>query len=141
MGVLCLLCLGLDTTAPVQNFVDASGTGGTGIDFGNSIAVEASGNVYTTGYFRGTADFDPDTGVFNLTSADSDEIFVSKLGVYGSGNARIGYEPETTRPSLTLSLQAYPNPAAGFVHHSDLHVRCGQMEVGQMFFVKRDDAW
>ena len=47
----------------------AAGMGGTSSDVGRSIALDASGNVYTTGYFRDTADFDPGAGTFNLTSA------------------------------------------------------------------------
>lgn len=58
--------------------------GGTSSDFSSSIAVDASGNVYTTGYFKGTSDFDPGTGVFNLTSAGNTDIFVSKLNALGN---------------------------------------------------------
>ena len=47
----------------------AKGMGGTGLDVGYRIAVDLSGNVYTTGIFSGTADFDPGAGIFNLTSA------------------------------------------------------------------------
>ncbi|MCU0440201.1 MAG: putative Ig domain-containing protein, partial [Raineya sp.] len=66
------------------NFVWAKNMGGTGFDQGNSIVVDASGNVYTTGIFRNTADFDPGTGVFNLTSAGFNDIFVSKLDASGN---------------------------------------------------------
>ena len=34
---------------------------------GFSIAVDALGNVYTTGYFEGTVDFDPGVGVFKIS--------------------------------------------------------------------------
>ena len=55
--------------------------GGTGNDYGGtSIAIDSNSNVYTTGMFSGTADFDPGAGTFNLTSAGSGDIFVSKLG-------------------------------------------------------------
>lgn len=65
-------------------FVWAKSFGGTLVDFGYSIAVDASGNVYTTGYFYQTIDFDPGVGVYNLTSAGNEEIFISKLN--SSGN-------------------------------------------------------
>jgi len=62
----------------------AKSIGSTGSDYGNSIAVDASGNVYTTGSFAGTVDFDPGTGAANLTSTGSDDIFISKVDSLGN---------------------------------------------------------
>ncbi|MGI8893796.1 MAG: SBBP repeat-containing protein [Bacteroidia bacterium] len=61
------------------NFLWANSMGGSFNDFGLSIAIDTAGNVYTTGYFNGTANFDPDTGIFNMTSAGSGDIFVHKI--------------------------------------------------------------
>ena len=66
------------------NFVWAKSFGGTSTDNGNAIAIDASGNVYTTGYFYVTADFDPGAGIENLTSTGLQDVFVSKLD--SSGN-------------------------------------------------------
>ncbi len=63
-----------------QNLEWVAGIGGEG----NSIAVDALGNVYSTGDFNTTSDFDPDTAVYNLTPFGSDDIFVSKLDSLGS---------------------------------------------------------
>ena len=65
------------------NFVWAKGMGGTTSDVGYGISIDASGNVYTTGSFGGTADFDPGAGTFNLTSSGGSDIFINKLNKNG----------------------------------------------------------
>ncbi|WP_343634998.1 SBBP repeat-containing protein [Fluviicola sp.] len=65
---------------PNGNFIWAKALGGLNWDSGNDIAVDASENVYTTGYFGvGTTDFDPGAGIFNLTSVGSYDAFILKL--------------------------------------------------------------
>ena len=66
------------------DFLWAKQMGATVFDEGLSIAIDASGNIYTTGYFEGTADFDPGSGTANLTSFGSADIFVQKLDAYGN---------------------------------------------------------
>ncbi len=66
------------------NYVWAKSMGGSTGDISNAIAVDASGNVYTTGYYTGTADFDPSTGTSNLTAIGTEDIFVSKLTSTGN---------------------------------------------------------
>jgi uncharacterized repeat protein (TIGR02543 family)/LPXTG-motif cell wall-anchored protein len=65
----------------------AKALGGTNSDTGIAIAVDNSGNVYTTGRFEGSGDFDPGLDTETLTSGggsqDSD-VFISKLD--SSGN-------------------------------------------------------
>src|SRR5262249_53962909 len=66
------------------NFVWARRLGGTGNDQASRIAVDGSGNVYSTGFFSGTADFDPGAGTHNLVSAGDTDIYVSKLDSAGN---------------------------------------------------------
>ncbi len=66
------------------NFLWAKQMGGPNSDFGNSIITDAAGNIYTTGSFRETVDFDPGSGTFNLTSAGWDDIFIQKLDSNGN---------------------------------------------------------
>jgi len=70
----------LDTNG---DLVWARSMGGTGDDGGWGIAVDGAGNVYTTGEFRLTVDFDPGPGSFNLSSEGGLDIFVSKLDANG----------------------------------------------------------
>ena len=69
---------------PNGNFLWARSMGGTSTDYGYSITTDAIGNVYTTGYFSDTVDFDPDVGSFNLTSAGGTDIFIQKLDPNGN---------------------------------------------------------
>ena len=51
---------------------------------GGRIALDGGGNIYLTGGFSGTVDFDPGPGVFELTSGGSLDIFVAKLDNSGT---------------------------------------------------------
>ncbi|MBW8050176.1 MAG: T9SS type A sorting domain-containing protein [Cytophagales bacterium] len=66
------------------NYLWAKSIGGTSADFGNSIATNASGNAYITGFFYGTADFDPGAGVQNLTPVGINDIFFAKYDANGN---------------------------------------------------------
>lgn len=66
------------------DFVWAAAMGQNLDDKGYAIFVDSSGNVYTTGYFQGTVDFDPGAGTTNLISADNNDIFISKLNSEGA---------------------------------------------------------
>ena len=50
---------------------------------GYSIAVDSQNNVFTTGAFRNSVDFDPNVGVVALVSAGSSDTFISKLNSAG----------------------------------------------------------
>ncbi|MEO8150979.1 MAG: SBBP repeat-containing protein [Bacteroidia bacterium] len=83
------------------NVVWAKNIGGSNEDEGRSIAIDAVGNVYTTGFFKGTVDFDPGSGVYNLSSTPivNDNIFISKLDFNGNfiwAKSFGGYESSIT---------------------------------------------
>ncbi len=67
------------------DFIWAKRFGGIDKEDGAAIAVDVSGNVYFTGYFNDVVDFDPGSGVYNLTSSvGGSDIFVCKLDVNGN---------------------------------------------------------
>lgn len=49
----------------------------------NSITTDAEGNVYITGTYIGTVDFDPGSGVFNLVNTTFANTFICKLDTNG----------------------------------------------------------
>jgi hypothetical protein len=66
------------------NFIWIKGVGGTSSDRGYNVAVDGSGNIYWTGLYSDTVDFDPGPGTSSLTSTGSNDVFVSKFD--SSGN-------------------------------------------------------
>jgi Secretion system C-terminal sorting domain/Beta-propeller repeat len=65
------------------NFVWVKRIGGTLAQSGTAITLDASSNIYITGSFNGTTDFDPGAGVSNLTAVALNDIFVCKLDSNG----------------------------------------------------------
>lgn len=66
------------------DFLWAKQLGGLDSDIVYSLSLDAAANIYVTGYFKGTCDFDPGPAVFNLTSAGDNDIFVAKFDVNGN---------------------------------------------------------
>ncbi|PLW93340.1 MAG: hypothetical protein C0592_06445 [Marinilabiliales bacterium] len=65
------------------NFVWASAFGGPETDWCYGIDVDSIGNVYTTGTFTDSADFDPGAGIYKLISNGSMDVYVNKLDPLG----------------------------------------------------------
>ena len=66
------------------NFLWAFAIGGIAADQGKVIATDELGNVYLSGYFTYTVDFDPGPGVFQLISNGTRDMFVLKLDPDGN---------------------------------------------------------
>lgn len=62
----------------------AKSWGSTGSDEGMGIVIDSVNNIYTTGAFNDTVDFDPGTGIYNLSSIGGINTFISKLESTGS---------------------------------------------------------
>ncbi len=60
-----------------------SSYGGSLNDTGYDMERDQNGDIIVTGAFKGTADFDPSSNVFNLTSAGNFDIYVVKLTALG----------------------------------------------------------
>lgn len=69
------------------NFLWAKQFGGD--DFNSPVkpmglTLDASGNVYVTGYFSGAPDFDPSSATFSITTTMFDDAFIVKLDASGN---------------------------------------------------------
>jgi hypothetical protein len=84
------------------NFTWTKQFGGDGTDASRDVKLDASGNIFLTGYFAQTADLDPESGVFSVTSEGLFDVFVIKLS----------QQPITSIPTLTAEskIEVYPNP-------------------------------
>lgn len=103
------------------NFVWAGLLTGTNQVWANSLAIDRDNNLYITGYFNETADFDPSSSIYNLTSpAIGYDIFINKL----STNDILGLEQNGFKGGIKI----FPNPTEGNLivefdsEHDDLDI-------------------
>ncbi len=76
----------------------------------HSLTLDRFGNLYTTGFFSGSVDFDPGWGLYNLASMGAADVFVHKLG---RRQLVVSTNELTAGNSL---LHVFPNPAGAQVH-------------------------
>lgn len=88
----CLILPALPASA--QQYVWTKAIGGLGSDHGKAIVQDNAGNIYTTGYFAGTVDFDPGPGTDNHT-ATSSGIFLTRIEADGSYGWTVTFATES----------------------------------------------
>lgn len=96
-------------------FVKSFG-GSHGNDIGISCAVDNLGNIYSTGIFYDTTDFDPGIGINILTASNYGDIYISKLSP--NGNFIWAKSIKGPAPGIgsgayfvfSIGLDAYSNP-------------------------------
>jgi len=74
-----------------------------------SMTTDASGDIYITGHFYGTVDFYPGAGVFNLSSAGNEDIFISKLDTDGNFITAIRIGGNQSDEALDLTIDNLNN--------------------------------
>jgi hypothetical protein len=97
-----LFVLKLDSNGAIIWSVAVNGSG----NYGNAIALDTNGNVFTTGVFTSTCDFDPSAASSNLTAVAGPDVFIYKLtstGNFGWAKA-IGGTGSESGNALTLDF-------------------------------------
>ena len=141
-----MMALAVYSLATAQTFDWARSEGGPGLDKGISMAVDHEGNVYSTGFFEGIVDFDPNIGGYYLYSFGSTDAFIQKLDAsatpYDRRNAR-GDKGQKRTISFTVidsnsgariadtdhSMNLYPNPTQTKFTLDLANVEAGKLEV------------
>ena len=70
-------------SSSIQWGLQDSHDGGPSNDLGYGVAWDDLGNVYATGGFKGTIDFDPGPGTAERTSSGNYDVFLLKLAPNG----------------------------------------------------------
>ncbi len=117
-----------------------SGCDGAGID----VAIDHDNDIYVTGQFAGTIDFDLGAGVANLSTVNGLSAFVLKLDQFG------GYEWANNYGSLILGPDAYGSAisvnlnknvyVAGSVDSADFDPTSNQAVISNNGFVLKLDS-
>lgn len=78
-----ILCASVDLYAQNHSFEWAVQMGASEENYGRAIVSDADGNVYTTGNFSGSVDFDPGSEEHTLTAVEDKDVFVTKFDKQG----------------------------------------------------------
>jgi uncharacterized repeat protein (TIGR01451 family) len=128
--------------SPSGSLVWVKSIGGTGSCFSSGISVDALQNVYITGTFNDTVDFDPGAGVLNLSTMGSSQFFVEKL----NSNGDLLWATATVGHTYSISTDAFGGvyTTGRFQGTVDFDPGVGVLNLissgGQDFFVQKLDS-
>ncbi|MBL4708884.1 MAG: T9SS type A sorting domain-containing protein [Flavobacteriales bacterium] len=88
----------------------------------NKILIDSKNNLYATGGFEGTVDFDPTTGINNKTAVGQQDVFIQRIKL----NTVVGFS--TMSQLAAEDIEIYPNPSQGIVH-VELKERYNEIQV------------
>lgn len=91
------------------NFKWANRFGANDDDWGKSIAVDNKKNVYVTGYYGDTVDFDPGPGVSNLISHGYNDAFLLILDSMGNFKNAFGFGGQYSDMGYSVKLDNHEN--------------------------------
>lgn len=90
-------------------FLWAKGFGGIGYEYIYAAALDSDNNVYISGIFSDTADFDPSTKLNRLIPNGNNDIFISKFDSLGDYQFTIQYEGQGTGAINSLETDNHDN--------------------------------
>ncbi|CAN0451331.1 unnamed protein product, partial [Laminaria digitata] len=138
-GLKDIFVLKLDANG---DFLWAFGIGGIEDDAGHDIDVDPSGNVYITGGYDETADFDPGPGVVQYTSAGDLDIYLAKYDPNGNliwAQSSEGGDDSNQRGwALSVDDAGNSHVAGWFKHNPDVDMGPGEFLLPNN---GKSDAW
>ncbi|HOZ86156.1 MAG TPA: T9SS type A sorting domain-containing protein [Bacteroidia bacterium] len=78
------------------------------------IVADKVGNVYTSGFYYGTPDFNTEAGIFNLSAGPFQAAFIHKLSK--SGSVPTGSTVSLSEANLSGGASIFPNPARDLLY-------------------------
>jgi gliding motility-associated-like protein len=113
LALLLFPLVGICQVAATKWAADIGGSGLAGCNLAATIA-DTQNNIYISGTYTGTVDFDPSAGVYNLTSVSSDpykpNIFIAKYTTNGTLIWAKSISGTDTYQANSLALDASGNP-------------------------------
>ena len=125
------------------NFVWVKQLGGTGADGINDIELDTAGNIYNTGAFRNTVDFDPGPALYPLTSVSPrGNCFIVKLDPNGNFSYAKNLAGESWGRALAIDASNDLYITGGFHNTVDFDPGPGTNSVptGQLYTLKLNSS-
>ena len=119
------------------------GIGSKGIDYGTGIVTDSAGDIYVSGTFQGTVDFDPSAKVKSLTAGGQGSAFVAKYDKNGNLDRALQarhadpenrHAPIGTSGRIAIDSQGDVYTTGMFNATSDFHPSSGIL--GDVYIVK-----